>query len=77
MAGNEMAGNLTLAKLFWARKDSFLVKIYFLSDTSLWAASKSTKNYISNQTYLEEFEVVVAKMELFSISSYEAPQGAV
>ena len=36
---------ITEQKLFWAEKDSFLGKIYFLSNTSLWAASKSTKNY--------------------------------
>ena len=36
---------ITEQKLFWARKDSFLGKIYFLSNTSLWAASKLIKNY--------------------------------
>ena len=36
---------ITEQKLFWAGKDSFLGKIYFLTNTPLWAASKLTKNY--------------------------------
>ena len=50
---------ITEQKLFWAGKDSFLGKIYFLSNTSLWAASKLTKN--CNKPTLKNFRWLLQK----------------